>query len=124
MAYSVLIAEDDPVLRDVYLRKFKNSQYDIRTAENGEEAVKMIAEKSPDVVLLDLNMPLLDGFGVLEKFPKADRKFFVIILTNFEDQQNRRRGEELGVDDYFVKKEMTIKSLHDMVEKFLKEKKG
>ncbi len=115
--YSLLIAEDDPVLRDLYLRKFSPDQYDIRTANNGEESVKMIQERAPDLLLLDINMPILDGFGVLEKFPKASRTFKVIILTNFEDQANRDRGAELAVDDYFVKKDMTIKSLAEMVDK-------
>jgi DNA-binding response OmpR family regulator len=120
MTKEILIAEDDPVLRDVYIKKFGASpDFVIRTAANGEEALKLIAEKKPDILLLDINMPVLDGFGVLQKLPKADRQFPVIILTNFEDQQNRRRGEELGVDDYFIKKEMTIKSLYEMVEKLL-----
>lgn len=121
MTKNILIAEDDPVLRDVYVRKFgSSSDFSIRTAANGEEALKMIQEQSPDVLLLDLNMPIVDGFGVLEKYPTREKRpFKVIILTNFEDQQNRRRGEEFQVDDYFVKKEMTIKSLYEMVEKAL-----
>lgn len=121
MTKNILIAEDDPVLRDVYVRKFGSSpDFSIRTAANGEEALKMIQEQSPDVLLLDLNMPIVDGFGVLEKYPAREKRpFKVIILTNFEDQQNRRRGEEFQVDDYFVKKEMTIKSLYEMVEKAL-----
>ncbi len=111
----ILIAEDDPVLREVYLRKFGGS-YAIRTAANGEEVLSLISQKAPDILLLDINMPILDGFGVLEKLPKEKRTFPIIILTNFEDQQNRRKGEQFGVNDYFVKKEMTIKSLYDMVD--------
>lgn len=118
---NILIAEDDNVLRDLYLRKFKPDVFDIRTAVNGEETLRMIAEKAPDMLLLDLNMPVLDGFGVLEKLPpKGERGFPVIVLTNFEDQANRDRGAAFGVDDYFVKKDMTIKSLLEMVEKLLK----
>lgn len=120
---NILIAEDDPVLREVYTRKFGNS-FDIRTASNGEEALAMIEQKAPDILLLDINMPILDGFGVLGKLPKEKRAFPIIILTNFEDQQNRRKGEELGVNDYFVKKEMTIKSLYEMVTNLLEGKAG
>lgn len=115
----LLIAEDDTVLRDLYLRKFDPSVYAIRTATNGQEAVEEITKEKPDLVLLDINMPVLDGFGVLERIPKAERSFPVIILTNFDDQANRERGKGYEVTDYFVKKDMTVKSLVAMVEKLL-----
>ena len=118
----IVIAEDDPVLREVYQKKFMLSGYAIRTAQNGEEAVALITEKTPDIAILDVHMPILDGFGVLEKFPREQRKFPVVMLTNFGDERSRARGKELGADDYFVKSEMTIKSLLTMVETLLKAK--
>lgn len=121
--YKLLIAEDDTVLRDLYLRKFDPAMYAIRTASNGQEALDEIAKEKPDMVLLDINMPVLDGFGVLERLPKEQRSFPVIILTNFDDQANRERGKAYQVDDYFVKKDMTIKSLVAMVERLLSAKK-
>lgn len=84
----------------------------------------MVTEQKPDLLLLDLNMPVLDGFGVLEKLPKEKRPFPVIIITNFEDQATRDKAKKLGVDGYFVKKDMTIKSLVEMVEGLLKYKKA
>lgn len=115
----IIIAEDDTVLRDLYLRKFTADLYDIRAAANGQEALDLIVQDKPDLVLLDINMPVLDGFAVLEKLPKALRSFPIVMLTNFDDQANRDRGAALGVDDYFVKKDMTIKSLVAMVERLL-----
>lgn len=115
----IIIAEDDTVLRDLYIRKFSADLYDIRTAANGQEALDLIAKDKPDLVLLDINMPVLDGFGVLEKLPRQQRMFPIVMLTNFDDQANRDRGTALGVDDYFVKKDMTIKSLVEMVERLL-----
>ena len=119
----LIVAEDDTVLRDLYLRKFDKNVYDIRTAVNGVEALALIEKDPPDLMLLDLNMPVLDGFGVLEKLPPEKRTFRIVILTNFDDQANRERGAKLGVDDYFVKKDMTIKSLLEMAENLLKQKK-
>lgn len=113
--FKVLIAEDDSVLQDLYLRKFNKDSFDVRTASNGQEALDAINKETPDVLLLDLNMPILDGFGVLEKLPKEKRTFPVIILTNFDDQANRDRGKSFDVDDYFVKKDMTVKTLVEMV---------
>jgi len=118
--YKLLIAEDDTVLLDLYLRKFNKETYEVLTAVNGQETLEIIAKNPPDLLLLDLNMPVLDGFGVLEKLPKEQRIFPVIVLTNFDDQTNRERGQKLGVDDYFVKKDMTIKTLVEMVDKLLK----
>jgi len=117
--YDILIAEDDEVLRDLYLRKFKGGTYTLRTAANGQEALRMIREKKPSLLLLDINMPVLDGFGVLTALTPEERTFPVIILTNFDDQQNRDRGAQFGVKEYFVKKDMTIKSLVEMVTKLL-----
>lgn len=118
----ILIAEDDAVLREVYTKKFTLSGYTIRTAQNGEEAIAEIQKKEPYILILDINMPILDGFGVLEKYPKAGRKFPIIMLTNFGDEKNKSRGQELGADDYFIKSEMTIRKLLEMVETLLKAK--
>lgn len=116
----IVIAEDDAVLREVYQKKFMLAGYAIRLAQNGEEAVALITQKTPDIAILDVHMPILDGFGVLEKFPRDKRTFPVIMLTNFADERNKQRGKELGADDYFVKSEMTIKSLLTMVETLMK----
>ncbi len=121
--YKLLVAEDDTVLRDLYLRKFDRSIYDVRTAVDGKETLALISQYKPDLLLLDLNMPILDGFGVLESLPKSERSFPIIVLTNFDDQANRERGKAYQVDDYFVKRDMTIKSLVEMVERLLKVKK-
>jgi DNA-binding response OmpR family regulator len=118
----ILIAEDDAVLREVYTKKFTLSGYTIRTAENGEEVIAEIQKKEPDILVLDINMPILDGFGVLAKYPKEGRTFPIIILTNFSDEKSKVRGTELGADDYFIKSEMTIHKLLEMVETLLKGK--
>ncbi len=120
----ILIAEDDEVLRDLYLRKFKSANFTVRTAVNGEEALRMIREKRPDLLLLDINMPVIDGFGVLKRLTNEERTFPVIILTNFDDQTNKDHGAQYDISDYFVKKDMTIKSLMEMVSVALTLKKA
>jgi DNA-binding response OmpR family regulator len=117
MKPDILIAEDDPVLRNLYIKKFSVSGYPIRAVEDGEQAVKELTERFPDVLVLDIHMPKMDGFQVLEKYPPAVRSFPVIMLTNFADERSKERGKELGADDYFVKKDMTIKSLLEMVDR-------
>jgi DNA-binding response OmpR family regulator len=110
----ILIAEDDPVLRNLYIKKFSVAGYQIRAVEDGEQAMQEIATRTPDVLVLDIHMPKIQ---VLEQFPRESRPFPVIMLTNFADENSRARGKELGADDYFIKKDMTIKSLLEMVER-------
>lgn len=116
----ILIAEDDPVLRNLYIKKFALSGYDIRTVEDGEQAVAAIQTKKPDVLILDIHMPKMTGFQVLESLQQTGRQFPVIMLSNFADEMSQLRAKELGADDYFVKKDMTIKSLLEMVERLMK----
>jgi len=119
----ILVAEDDAVLRDVYVKKFTIAGYTIRTAENGQEALDALKEKLPDILIVDLHMPVVDGFSLLEKYPRDSRDFPIIVLTNFGDEQNKKKADELGADDYFIKSDMTIKTLIEMVENLLKAKK-
>lgn len=119
----ILIAEDDAVLREVYTKKFTLSGYAIRTAEDGEQCIAEIEKQAPQLLILDINMPIMSGFEVLQRFPKDQRTFPIILLTNFGDEKNRTRGEELGCDDFFIKSEMTIKKLLQMVETLVKAKK-
>lgn len=117
MKPDILIAEDDAVLRNLYIKKFSVSGYPIRAVEDGEQAIHELTARFPDVLILDIHMPKMDGFQVLEKYPPAVRSFPVIMLTNFADERSKERGRELGADGYFVKKDMTIKSLLEMVDK-------
>jgi len=113
----ILIAEDDPVLRNLYVKKFSVSRFPIRAVEDGEQALAALQERFPQVLVLDIHMPKVDGFQVLEQYPKNKRSFPVVMLTNFADEKSRERGKDLGADEYFIKKDMTIKSLLEMVDR-------
>src|SRR3989344_4165154 len=117
----IIVAEDDSVLRNLYIKKFSVAGYPIRACEDGEAALTEIRTRPPQVLLLDIHMPKMDGFQVLEQLPRDQRNFPVVMLTNFADEKSRERGKELGADDYFIKKDMTIKSLLEMVEKVQKD---
>ncbi len=114
---NILIAEDDAVLRSLYVKKFTAEGYDTRVAEDGEVALKLLREQAPDLLLCDIHMPKVDGFQILKEFPRAGRTFPIIMLTNFDQGEFKLQAQQLGADDYFVKKDMTIRSLVEMVEK-------
>ena len=119
---NILIAEDDAVLRSLYVKKFAVNGFEVRTAEDGEKAIEEILKDAPDILLLDIHMPKLNGFQVMERFPKESRKFPIVLLTNFDQTDFKLKAGQLGADEYFVKKDMTIRSLLEMVEKQLKNK--
>ena len=120
---NILIAEDDAVLRNLYIKKFALSGYQIRTAQDGEDALQQLRLLPPDVLILDLNMPKVNGLQVLQMLPRATRAFPIIILSNYADENTKQQSMSLGADAYFVKKDMTIKSLVEMAEKLLSFKK-
>jgi len=120
----ILIAEDDRTLRNVYEKKFSIAGYAVRTVHDGAEALKAIGEKAPDLLILDINMPVLDGFAVLRKVNETNPPPYpVIMLTNFADEDTKKKGKELGADDYFVKSDMTLRTLLQMVKTLLDARK-
>lgn len=101
----ILIIEDDKVMRENTAEILEFSQYEVRTAENGKIGVNIAKEYNPDLIVCDIMMPELDGFGVihiLAKDPKTAAIPFVF-LTAKAEKTDRRRGMELGADDYLTK---------------------
>lgn len=109
MNKKILIVEDDTFIYKMYETKLHQLSYKSRIAENGEDALKIARDWKPDLILLDLIMPMLDGFEVLKKL-KADvdlKNIPVIILSNLGQRANIEKGLELGADDYIIKMKFT-----------------
>src|SRR3989304_2365268 len=103
----ILLVDDDLTLREMYEERLKAEGFDIIQASNGEEAVKKARENKPNVILLDIMMPKVNGFDVLKKL-KADQDLQnipVIILTALIQDVDRVQGKKLGAVDYIVKSE-------------------
>ena len=113
----ILIAEDDAVLRSLYVKKLTMEGYETETVEDGEQAIAALRKQAPDLLICDIHMPKVDGFQVLKEFPPQSRTFPIIVLTNFDQADFKLRAQELGANEYFVKKDMTIKGLVEMVER-------
>ncbi len=99
---TVLVADDDPQLLRLVSRNFQLEGYSVLTANNGQEALNTIHSESPDIALLDVMMPKMDGFTVCEEA----RKFTampIIILTARGQDHDKIRGLDLGADDYLTK---------------------
>lgn len=101
----VLLVEDDTFLSSIYKKKFEMEGYKVTTAENGEVGVDQAQKKKPDIILLDVLLPKMDGFTVLEKL-KSDAKtkdIPVIMLTNLGQKDDVEKGLSLGAVDYLIK---------------------
>lgn len=119
----VLIVEDDPFIADVYVLKLESEGYNVETAEDGLKGLEALKKKTFDVVLLDILMPNLDGFKVLEQIKKnpAISQTPVIILTNLSQKKDIQKGIELGASDYIIKTKFTptevVKTIAKVLEK-------
>lgn len=110
MAKKILVIEDDKFLRELIAQKLSKQEFEVLEAVDGEKGLKMTKEESPDLILLDLILPGMDGFEVLAKI-KEDPKLSsipVIILSNLGQKDEIERGLNLGAVDYLVKAHFTL----------------
>ncbi len=123
-ATKVLIVDDDAFLLDMYSIKFKESGFSVEIAQNGEEAVEKVKELNPDVILLDIVMPKLDGFEVLRAFKKDKiaENALIIILTNLGQKEDIEKGLALGAADYIIKAHFTPSEVVAKVKSLLEKK--
>lgn len=117
----ILIVEDDKFLRDLLERKLKKEEFTIETAIDGEEAVNKINSWLPDLILLDLIIPKIDGFEVLRqtKSKPATKEIPVVILSNLGQQEEIEKGLNLGAVDYLVKAHLTPDEIIAKIKKIL-----
>jgi DNA-binding response OmpR family regulator len=101
----VLLADDDPSLLRLISTTLGTTDFDLLQATDGEEALALARRHRPDLILLDINMPRLDGFEVLRQLKQAPEtaSIKVVILSARRDEADRARGRECGADEYFVK---------------------
>lgn len=113
----VLLVEDDEMLHTMYTQKFTKEGYEVVSAYNGAEGVAAAETNKPDVILLDIIMPKMDGFVALKKLKKNDatKAIPVILLTNLGQEEDIRKGRELGATDYFIKANHTPQEVVDKV---------
>ena len=118
----ILIIEDDTFLSNIYKTKFDMEGFKISTSENGKVGLADVKKKKPDIILLDILLPKMDGFAVLEAL-KADaevKNIPVILLTNLGQKDDVEKGLELGAVDYLIKAHFKPSEVVDKVKKVLK----
>lgn len=117
----VCIIDDDPNLREIYLMKFNQEGFDVSVAGNGEEGLKVIRATHPDIILLDLQMPVKNGIEVLQELDTDSElsKIPVIILTNIDHEEAYKEVGKFETRFYLIKSLTTPQKAVDYVNEVL-----
>ena len=102
MSYKILIADDEPEIRDLLRLYLENEKYEVVEAVNGIDALRLMDEEKPDLIMLDIMMPQMDGYQVL-KHIREDNNVPVIIISAKDEDSEKILGLNLGADDYIAK---------------------
>lgn len=121
MSQKILLIEDDPFISEIYLTSLKKEGYELSLATDGKSGLEMAKEIKPDLILLDLLLPKMNGFEVLKEIRKE--KFLkntpVIILTNYGTEDVNEEAKKLEVLDVFLKVELTPQELIAKIKEYL-----
>ncbi|MGF7228927.1 MAG: response regulator transcription factor [Candidatus Saccharibacteria bacterium] len=117
----ILLVEDDDALAGVYLVRLQAEGFDVRRVANGEDALAAAISYKPDLVLLDVMMPKVSGFDVLDILRNTPEtaNLKIIILTALSQEADKERAYSLGVDDYLVKSQVVITDVIERIKHLL-----
>lgn len=117
----ILIVEDDDALANVYTTRLQAEGFDTKRVPNGEDALAVTVSYSPDLILLDVMMPKVSGFDVLDILRNTPEttNVKVIMLTALSQDADRERALSMGADDYLVKSQVVIADVVDKIKEHL-----
>lgn len=127
MTKKILIIEDEEFLSEMYKLKFKKEGYDVFMADNGDEGIAIAQKENPDLILLDLVLPKMSGYQILEKLKSNNitKNIQVYILSNLSQDEEINKSFKDGADGYFIKANLTPSQLMNNVQQiFLGKKVG
>lgn len=119
--HTILIAEDDSFLIKAMTDKLEREKFNVIKASDGQEAIKQIKTKKPDLLLLDLIMPVMDGFETLKEIKKLKmkKKPIIIVLSNLGQDSDIEEATKLGAYDYLIKSNFSINKITEKVKETL-----
>lgn len=117
----ILLVEDDDSLANVYLARLEVEGFTVRRVPNGEDALAAAVEFKPDLVLLDVMMPKVSGFDVLDILRNTPEtaNLKIVMLTALSQDNDKTRAGQLGADDYLVKSQVVIADVIDRIKQQL-----
>ena len=111
----ILLVEDDHMMAEMYSFQLERDGYQVETVTDGKQGLDAIRRRRPDLVLLDLRLPVMEGFEVLESLANDPTRPPILILSNYGDSRMASRGLQLGARDYLIKSATTPITLSEKV---------
>ena len=118
----ILLAEDDPFVSDIYTTKLKEEGFEVEVAADGQDCLDKLEEKKPDLLLLDIVLPKIDGWEILKKIKDNEnlKDLKVVILSNISQKEDVEKGMKFRVMEYFIKAHYTPTEICEKIKKILK----
>lgn len=120
---TILLIEDDEFLREICVKKLIKEGFDVSVAVDGEQAIKELDKIEPDLILLDIILPTMNGYEVLQKIKVHKnikiRQVPIIVLSNLGQENDIKKAMDMGATDYLIKAHFTTEEITDKVKKVL-----
>lgn len=117
----ILFIEDDPLIVKIYTTRLTADGYQVLSAENGEDGIKLAETETPDLVILDIMMPKIDGFGVLEKLRANEQMKTkpILVYSNLAQEEEIKRAQTLGATEFIIKANLSPTEMVEKIKKYL-----
>ncbi len=118
---TILLVEDEPLLGNLLKQRLEKENFKVFLSKDGEEARSFLKNQVPDLILLDIILPNISGFELMEEFQSDPQisKVPVVVISNLGQESDISKGKSLGAVEYFVKAQVSIEELFNYVKKFL-----
>ncbi len=117
----ILFIEDDPLIVKIYTTRLTADGHQVLSADNGEQGLKLAQEQKPDLIILDIMMPKMDGFGVLMqlKGDEATKSIPIIVYSNLAQEEEIARAKSLGANDFVIKANLSPTEMVEKIKSYL-----
>jgi len=118
----ILLVEDDSMIVEMYKLRFEEEGFEVTVTDKGTEAIKLAESLKPDIILLDIILPEVDGFNILQtlKSETKTKNLPILLLTNLAQESDRERAMAMGANDYYVKSQHTPSDVLQKVMELIK----
>ncbi len=119
---TILLVEDDPFLTDLYTTRLKAADFEIEVALTGKEGLEKLKERKPDLLVLDIVLPTIDGWEILQELRKDERfnDLKIVVLSNLDQKEDIKRAFDFEVMKYLIKAHYTPTEVVEEIKKILK----
>jgi two-component system response regulator (stage 0 sporulation protein F) len=116
----ILVVDDNSGVRQLLCELLKNEGYNVEAVENGLDALESVKKNTPDLIILDLKMPKMNGLTTLKRLKEIDPEIPIIMMTAFSDLDTVRSAKEENLVRHYIGKPFDLKEMHDLVKEAMK----